>query len=79
MENEENNKDGDDRSIDDIKKEIKSLEDNIAKKQEDCLHREGYVVKFDNELKSVIKICNDCGKNLGYPNSEELKKNGFNK
>ena len=79
MENEEKNKNSDNRSVDDIRKEIKLLEENIAEKQYNCLHRDGYTVKLDNIVKSVIKICDKCGKNIGYPSSGELKKNGFMK
>lgn len=70
MENEE-------KSVDDIKKEIKDLENDIEKIQSECSHK--FKIKFDVEKKAVFRICEDCGKNLGYATSEELKKNGFTK
>jgi len=65
-----------DKSVDDIKKEIKSLEEDIIKKQEDCSH-DKHSIKFDNDKKSVIRICDECNKTLGYATNTELEDNGF--
>ena len=66
----------DDKRVEDIKKEIKYLEDNIQKIQSDCEHPE-YKIIFDNEKKQVVRKCQTCDKFIGYPTNEELKENGF--
>ena len=66
----------DDKRVEDIKKEIKYLEDNIQKIQSDCEHPENKII-FDNEKKQVVRKCQTCDKFIGYPTNEELKKSGF--
>lgn len=69
---------GEEKTVDDIKKEIKTLENDIEKIQEDCAHKE-YDVKFMQDTKSVRRICKLCDKDLGYANQAELEENGYRK
>ena len=66
----------DKKSIPKIKSEIKSLKKEIEDIQSKCAHIE-YSLKFDEDGKSLRKICNNCDQILGYPNEQELKDNGF--
>lgn len=67
------------KKIEDIKKEIKNLENDMEEIQSKCLHKEDPIIKFDLTQRSVIRICKDCEKDLGYATSQELKDNGYNK
>lgn len=64
------------KKVENIKKEIKELENNIDKIQNECSHEKTKVI-FNQENKEVQKVCSDCDKKLGYPTGEELKENGF--
>jgi len=66
----------DKKSIPKIKSEIKSLKKEIKEIQSNCTHLE-YSVKFDDDGKSLRKICKDCEHIVGYPTEQELKDNGF--
>ena len=66
----------DKKSIPKIKSEIKSLKKEIVDIQSRCTHSES-IIKFDEEGKSLRKICKSCDQILGYPNEQELKDNGF--
>lgn len=58
-----------------IKEKIKELETQLENIQQDCKHDP--VVKFNDELKSVVKECKICNKVIGYPTQQEMKENGF--
>ena len=64
------------KKVNDIKGQIKSLKEDLKEIQSKCLH-EKYTLKFDDDGKSLRKICKNCEYILGYPTEEELKKNGF--
>jgi len=64
------------KKVENLKKEIKELENNINEIQSTCNHENTKVI-FNQETKTVEKICIDCDKKIGYPTSEELKENGF--
>ena len=66
----------DDKRVEDIKKEIKHLKEDIDKIQSDCEHPE-HKVLFDNESRTVIKRCSVCDKKTGFPTNDELKENGY--
>tara|TARA_Y100000034_G_scaffold63510_1_gene76834 strand:- start:77 stop:289 length:213 start_codon:yes stop_codon:yes gene_type:complete len=66
----------DKKSIPKIKSEIKSLKKEIKDIQFKCPHSES-IIKFDDEGKSLRKICKNCEQILGYPTEQELKDNGF--
>ena len=66
----------DKKSIPKIKSEIKSLKKDIEEIQSKCPHSES-IIKFDDEGKSLRKICKSCEHIVGYPTEQELKDNGF--
>ena len=66
----------DKKSIPKIKSEIKSLKKEIKDIQSKCTHLE-YSLKFDDDGKSLRKICKNCEQIVGYPTEQELKDNGF--
>lgn len=65
-----------DKKVEDIKKEIKTLKEGIEEIQSNCKHPQN-TLRFSNEDKRVIKICTECDKILGFPTNEELKENGY--
>jgi phage host-nuclease inhibitor protein Gam len=66
----------DDKKVEDIKKEIKTLKEDIEEIQSNCEHPKTEL-KFSNKEKRVIKICSECQKRVGFPTNEELKENGY--
>lgn len=62
--------------INDIKENIKSLNDELTEIQLNCKH-ENIILKYYEDSKTVFKICADCEKIIGYPTSEELKENDY--
>jgi len=62
--------------VNDIKNNIKLLTDELIELQNKCLH-EDTSLKYYEDRKHVLKICNDCGKIIGYPTNEELKENDY--
>ena len=62
--------------VNDIKNNIKLLTDELIEIQNKCLH-EDTSLKYYEDRKHVLKICNDCGKIIGYPSNEELKENDY--
>tara|TARA_R100001509_G_C4849875_1_gene209679 strand:- start:439 stop:651 length:213 start_codon:yes stop_codon:yes gene_type:complete len=62
--------------VNDIKNNIKLLTDELIELQNKCLH-EDTSLKYYEDKKHVLKICNDCGKIIGYPTNEELKENDY--
>lgn len=64
------------KKVNEIKGQIKSLEEALTIIQSTCTHPET-TIKFDSHGNSIKKICKKCEKILGYPTEEELKKNGF--
>tara|TARA_R100001460_G_scaffold62437_2_gene102508 strand:- start:3915 stop:4127 length:213 start_codon:yes stop_codon:yes gene_type:complete len=62
--------------VNDIKNNIKLLTDELIEIQNKCLH-EDTSLKYYEDRKHVLKICNDCGKIIGYPTNEELKENDY--
>ena len=65
-----------DKKVEDIKKEIKILKEDIEEIQSNCKHPQN-MLRFSNEDKRVIKICTECDKIVGFPTNEELKENGY--
>tara|TARA_B100001758_G_C18216255_1_gene507814 strand:- start:610 stop:822 length:213 start_codon:yes stop_codon:yes gene_type:complete len=63
-------------SVDEIKNQIKSLQEQLIDIQSQCKHTT-YNVRYTEEGKTVLKICVECDKVLGYPNKEDLEKNDF--
>lgn len=45
--------------------------------ENECKHKDGYEVKFEQGTNKVRRICKNCGLVIGYPSEEELKSNGF--
>jgi hypothetical protein len=77
-----------DKNNDDIKKKSEEIEKTIkdSKKeleelQGSCNHEEysvKQVVKEEGSIRTAVqKVCDFCGKHLGYPSPSELKENGF--
>lgn len=65
-----------DKKVEIIKKEIKSLKEDIEEIQSSCDHKEHKLI-FKEKDKRVVKICIVCEKQIGYPSNDELKENGF--
>jgi len=63
-------------SISQIKDKIRNLYKSIEGIQDICLH-ENTIIKHSDERRSVMKICRDCDKIIGYPSNDELKQNGY--
>ena len=64
------------KKVENLKKEIKNLESNIENIQSNCTHQKTKIV-FNQELKQVVKVCETCEKNTGFPTNDELIENGF--
>jgi hypothetical protein len=64
------------QSVNEIKQQIKLLTDELVTLQTNCKHS-NYNLKYYEESKSVLKVCGECEKVLGYPNKEELEENDF--
>jgi ElaB/YqjD/DUF883 family membrane-anchored ribosome-binding protein len=64
------------QKVSQIKKDIKSLTDDLEKIQSECKH-ENTEIKFMSETNSVKKVCKDCQYVIGYPTQQELKDNNF--
>jgi len=64
------------KNVDEIESEIKSLKKTLDVIQSDCPHLK-YTIKFVPELKSPKKICDKCNLAFGYATNQELKDHGF--
>ncbi len=64
------------KKVTDIKKQIKSLTEDLRDIQSKCPHQD-YTINFDDSGKSLRKICKECEQIIGFPTEEELKDNGF--
>lgn len=54
-----------------VSKELKEIQNN-------CDHKDGYVVKFLGDgSNDVRKICKSCNSVIGYPTDQDLIDNGF--
>lgn len=62
--------------VNDIKNQIKSLNNDLVEIQSNCTH-EKTVLKYNEESKNVLKLCDNCEKVIGYPTQEELKNSDF--
>jgi len=62
--------------VNDIKNNIKLLTDELIEIQSKCPHAHTSL-KYYEDTKSVLKVCDDCGKIVGYPTNEELKENDY--
>jgi len=67
--------DKDKYSVSQIKDKIRKLYKSIEWIQDECSH--DIIIKYSEERKSVMRVCKDCDKIIGYPSEEELKKNGY--
>jgi hypothetical protein len=65
-----------DKKVEYIKKEIKTLKEDIEEIQSTCEHPKTKL-KFLEEEKRVVKLCLECEKRVGFPTNEELKENGY--
>lgn len=72
MENNESNE----KNVDKIQDEIKSLKKTLSEIQSECRHTK-FTVKYIQELKIPKKICDKCDLDIGYVSDQELKDNGF--
>ena len=62
--------------VNEIKDKIKSLNAELISIQNTCKH-EKVMLKYNEETKNVLKVCDICGKIIGYPTQEELKDSDF--
>ena len=62
--------------VNDIKNQIKSLNNDLVEIQSNCTP-EKTVLKYNEESKNVLKLCDNCEKVIGYPTQEELKDSDF--
>ena len=60
--------------VNSILAEISKLEKELIKVQKECKHP-GYKLDFKNG--SLIKICKDCQKFLGFPDEKDKKDAGY--
>lgn len=63
------------KETDKIQKDIKSLKKELEQIQKNCPHKK-YSIKYTDK-KKVCRICDECGLNIGYASTDELKNNGF--
>jgi hypothetical protein len=59
-----------------IKQEIKGLQKDLEEIQNTCRHQ-SYSIKFSDEDQRVRRVCDHCGKEIGFASEDELKDNGF--
>lgn len=59
-----------------IEQEIKGLQKNLEEIQSSCNHKT-YSIKFSDEKQRVMRVCDDCGKQIGFATGSERKDNGF--
>ena len=64
------------KTVHDIKIEIKILEKQVDDIQDQCNHKET-LIKYMECDKGVRKICKKCEKIISYPSEQELKDNDF--
>lgn len=62
--------------INQIKKDIKSLNLELEKIQSECKH-EKTTIKFVTDCNSVRKVCDICDLVIGFATEKELKDNNF--
>lgn len=60
----------------DIKENIKSLKKELLEIQTSCSH-EKLILRYNEDSKTVFKICSECEKIIGYPTKDELEKNDY--
>tara|TARA_R110002020_G_scaffold113236_2_gene260290 strand:- start:31267 stop:31623 length:357 start_codon:yes stop_codon:yes gene_type:complete len=65
-----------DKGVDEIEKEIKSLKNTLDVIQNDCPHKD-YTIKYLQDVKSPKRVCDSCNKDIGYATDKELKDSGF--
>lgn len=65
-------------SVSECKSEISNLETKISDLQNQCKHNEIDIKNVNNSGSfSLRNICKYCGKVVGYPKQEDLKKAGY--
>lgn len=57
--------------------EKKKVTKEVEKFQNECTHKDGYVVKFLPQTNDVRRFCKICDRVIGYPSEQDLKHNGF--
>ena len=62
-------------SVSQIKDKIRKLYKSIEGIQDECSH--DIIIKYCDDRKSVMRVCKNCERIIGYPSIEELKKNGY--
>jgi len=67
--------DKDKYSVSQIKDKIRKLYKSIEGIQDECSH--DIIIKYSEERRSVMRVCKNCDKIIGYPSIDELKKNGY--
>jgi hypothetical protein len=64
------------KNVEKIEEEIKSLEKTLDEIQTGCPHT-NYTIKYISDTNSPKRVCDNCNKDLGYSNDKELKDKGF--
>lgn len=64
------------KNVEKIEEEIKSLEKTLDEIQTGCPHT-NYTIKYISDTNSPKRVCDNCNKDLGYANDQELKDKGF--
>jgi len=62
--------------VDIIKNNIKSLTEELLELQTQCTHK-NISLKYYEDTKTVLKVCVECQKIIGYPTNEELRENDY--
>ena len=62
--------------VDNIKNNIKLLTDELNEIQNECTHK-NISLKYYEDTKTVLKVCVDCQKIIGYPTNQELRENDY--
>jgi len=58
------------RNVNNIEEELKRLEKEKEKIQNECNHQGNHYIDFD-EMKSIKKFCSQCKHEMGYATKEE--------
>lgn len=64
---------GNAQKINQLEKQIKHLEDEVATIQEQCKHKVTHV-KFENGTSNMRLYCSECNRQLGFPSQNEIDK-----
>ena len=59
------------------KTELDKINSIIKNLQKSCKHKETDLKFISEGIMNLRKVCNSCGKEVGYPTNEDLKKGGY--